>query len=142
MKVQFVVLVGLVGIGLAAWATVVRSPARPGQVQSKVQVVRVTAEPGLRFGGRVPGPLLRVRARQPVRLVLENRDILQHDLWVVQRNERAPYLEPAFPNAKTRLVEPGKREEIQFIPTRPGRYRYVCTVPGHEATMHGEFVVE
>ncbi len=105
-------------------------------------MVHVTAEPGLRFGGGVPAPTLRVRAGRPVRLVLENRDNVQHDLWVVGADERAPYLEPAFPNAKTPLVDPGQRVEIQFTPTLPGRYRYVCTVPGHEATMRGELVVE
>ncbi len=104
--------------------------------------LRVTAEPGMRFGDRVPGPVLRVRAGKPVRLVLENRDALQHDLWVVHAEDRAPYLEPAFPAAKTALLEPGHQQEIQFTPTRPGRYRYVCTVPGHDATMFGEFIVE
>jgi hypothetical protein len=65
-----------------------------------------------------------------------------HDVWVVQAQDRPPYLEPAFPGAKTRVLAPGEREEIQFTPTRPGRYRYVCTVPGHDTTMYGEFVVE
>jgi uncharacterized cupredoxin-like copper-binding protein len=119
-----------------AWR--IRPPARPAQAE----VLAVTADPGMRFSGRVPGPALRVRVGQTVRLALENRDTLVHDLWVVQVQERPPYLEPAFPGAKTRLLGPGEREEIQFTPTRPGRYRYVCTVPGHDSTMYGEFVVE
>ncbi|MDR7416221.1 MAG: plastocyanin/azurin family copper-binding protein [Armatimonadota bacterium] len=106
------------------------------------QLLVVTADVGMRFGGRVPGPTLRVRTGRPVRLVLENRDRLQHDLWVVGPRERAPYLEPAFPGAKTRVLGPGEREEIRFVADRPGRYRYVCTVPGHDVTMYGEFVVE
>ncbi len=121
-----------------AASAVVATALRPGPAGA----LRVTAEPGMRFGERVPGPVLRVRAGQRVRLVLENRDSLQHDLWVVQAGERAPYLEPAFPGAKTALLEPGQRQEIQFTPTRPGRYRYVCTVPGHDATMFGELIVE
>ncbi len=119
-----------------AWRT--RPPAQPAQAE----VLAVTADPGMRFSGRVPGPVLRVRAGATVRLVLENRDTLAHDVWVVQAQERPPYLKPAFPGAKTRLLGPGEREEIQFTPTRPGRYRYVCTVPGHDGTMYGEFVVE
>lgn len=110
--------------------------------RSPTDSLRVVAERGLRFGAPNPGPPLRVRAGRPVRLVVENRDTLQHDLWVVGAEERAPYLEPAFPGAKTRLLEPGQVEQIQFTPTRPGRYRYVCTVPGHDATMFGELVVE
>jgi len=128
-----VVVAALAGAG---WF---RSPAARPQAGG---TMRVTADPGMRFGGRVPGPPLRVRAGRPVRLVVENRDTLQHDLWVVGAEERAPYLEPAFPGAKTRLLEPGQVEQIQFTPTRPGRYRYVCTVPGHDATMFGELVVE
>ncbi len=102
----------------------------------------VTADPGMRYGGRIPGPVLKVRAGQPVRLVVENRDQLHHDLLVVGPEERAPYLEPVFPGAKTRILGPGEREEVRFVPDRPGRYRYVCTVPGHDATMYGEFLVE
>ncbi|MCS7172476.1 MAG: plastocyanin/azurin family copper-binding protein [Armatimonadetes bacterium] len=115
----------------------VRSRASVGE-----QVLVVTADPGMRFGGRIPGPLLRVRVGRPVRLMLENRDSLQHDLWVVGPRERAPYLEPVFSGARTRVLGPGEREEIRFVPDRPGRYRYVCTVPGHDATMYGEFIVE
>jgi uncharacterized cupredoxin-like copper-binding protein len=115
-----------------------RHPVGPG----RAQVVEVTAEAGMRFSGQIPGPPLRVRAGATVRLVLENRDTLAHDVWVVQAQERPPYLEPTFPGAKTRVLAPGEREEIQFTPTRPGRYRYVCTVPGHDTTMYGEFVVE
>ncbi|MDR7447049.1 MAG: cupredoxin domain-containing protein [Armatimonadota bacterium] len=121
-----------------AASAVVAMALRPGPAGP----LRVTAGPGMRFGERVPGPVLRVRAGQRVRVVLQNRDSLQHDLWVVQAGERAPYLEPAFPGAKTALLEPGQRQKIQFTPTRPGRYRYVCTVPGHDATMFGEFIVE
>lgn len=114
---------------------------RPVPPQSQ-GVLQLTADPGMRFSQHVPGPVLRVREGESVRLVLENRDTLVHDLWVVREDERAPYLEPAFPGARTRLLEAGQRDEIQFTPTRRGRYRYVCTVPGHDATMFGEFVVE
>ncbi len=113
-----------------------------GQRDAGEQVLIVTADPGMRYGGQTPGPVLKVRAGQRVRLVLENRDQLQHDLWVVGPEERAPYLDPAFPGARTRILGPGEREEIRFVPDRPGRYRYVCTVPGHDATMYGEFLVE
>lgn len=128
---------------LAAGAVAVtwrlRPAAGPG---GQAGVFLLTADPGMRFSERVPGPALRVRAGQRVRVVLANRDSLAHDLWVVGAEERAPYLEPAFPGARTRLVGPGERDEIHFTPTRPGRYRYVCTVPGHDSTMFGEFLVE
>ncbi|GBD28598.1 Auracyanin-A [bacterium HR31] len=135
LVVVAVLAVATSAVAAVAWRR--GSPPRPASAS-----LQVTAEPGMRFGDRVPGPVLRVKAGRPVRLVLQNRDALQHDLWVVQAGERAPYLEPAFPGAKTALLEPGQRQEIQFTPTRPGRYRYVCTVPGHDATMFGELIVE
>ncbi|MCS7236242.1 MAG: plastocyanin/azurin family copper-binding protein [Armatimonadota bacterium] len=131
-----VVVVAASAVAALSWR---RAPPSPREAHGAFYV---TADPGMRFGGRVPGPPLRARVGQPVEVVLENRDTVAHDLWVVAADERAPYLEPAFPGARTRLLGPGEREEIQFTPTRPGRYRYVCTVPGHDGAMFGEFVVE
>jgi uncharacterized cupredoxin-like copper-binding protein len=142
MKRTSVLLLAAAVVVLAATAVAAVSWRRSPVPRPEGGVLRVTAEPGMRFGDRVPGPTLRVRAGQPVRLVLENRDSLQHDLWVVGADERAPYLEPAFPGARTRLLGPGEQQEVQFTPTRPGRYRYVCTVPGHDGSMFGELVVE
>jgi uncharacterized cupredoxin-like copper-binding protein len=109
----------------------------------RVQQLEVHAEPGLQFRvkGQSPGPL-RVAAGREVRWVVVNRDTVQHDLWVVGASDRSPYLSPAFPQARTPLLDPGARYELRFVPTSPGRYRYVCTVPGHDASMHGELVVE
>lgn len=109
----------------------------------RVQQVEVHAEPGLKFSvkGQSRGPV-RVAAGREVRLVLVNRDSLQHDLWVVRSEDRYPYLSPAFPQARTPMLDPGARYELRFVPTAPGRYRFVCTVPGHDASMQGELVVE
>lgn len=85
---------------------------------------------------------MRVRAGREVRLVLMNRDTVQHDLWVVRFGDRSPYLSPAFRGARTPLVDPGRRYEVRLVPEAPGRYRLVCTVPGHDATMQAELVVE
>ncbi len=134
-------LAGAVVLAAAAAAAGVVWRPRPVGRPSEA-VLQVTADPGMRFSNQVPGPVLRARAGQPVRVVLENRDSLVHDLWVVSADDRPPYLDPAFPGARSQLLEPGQRQEIRFTPTRPGRYRYVCTVPGHDVTMFGEFVVE
>ncbi len=106
--------------------------------------LEVRAEPGLRFtvGGRFPPPPLRVRVGQEVRIVVVNRDTIQHDLWVVKADDRFPYLFPAFPGARTPLLDPKGQYELRFVPNAPGRYLYVCTVPGHDASMRGELVVE
>lgn len=118
--------------------------APSGAGAQRTERIEIHALPGLRFGlrGQSPPPLLRVRAGREVRLVLVNRDQVGHDLWVVGVNERPPYLSPAFPGARTPVVEPGGRFEVRFVPKTAGRYRYVCTVPGHEAVMHGYLLVE
>jgi uncharacterized cupredoxin-like copper-binding protein len=74
--------------------------------------------------------------------VVVNRDSIRHDLWVVRSDDRPPYLSVAFPEARTPILDPGGRHEVRFVPKSPGRYRYVCTVPGHDASMHGELIVE
>lgn len=112
-------------------------PASPSRVE-------IWAEPGLRFtvAGRFPPPALRVQVGREVRIVVVNRDAAQHDLWVVRVDDRFPYLSPAFPGARTPLLDPGGRYELRFVPNAPGRYHYVCTVPGHDTAMRGELVVE
>lgn len=43
----------------------------------------------------------------------------------------------------TTMVGPGSSQTIYFVaPTEPGRYTYVCTVPGHFYVMQGILNVE
>ena len=41
--------------------------------------------------------------------------------------------------AQTGLLKPGESEEITFTGPLVGTYPFVCTFPGHSATMFGEF---
>lgn len=44
--------------------------------------------------------------------------------------------------AFTKVAQPGQTVEITFrAPDRPGRYRYICTFPGHYTLMQGTMVV-
>lgn len=44
--------------------------------------------------------------------------------------------------AYTKVAQPGETVEVTFkAPTTPGRYRYVCTFPGHFSMMQGTMVV-
>ena len=40
----------------------------------------------------------------------------------------------------TRLLDPGETQEIRFT-LEAGTYQFVCTFPGHNLTMSGDFVV-
>ena len=40
------------------------------------------------------------------------------------------------------MVQPGERGELRFTaPSRPGRYPFVCTYPGHWRMMNGVMTV-
>ena len=43
--------------------------------------------------------------------------------------------------AHTRLLGPGATGEVRFMAPKPGRYQFVCTFPGHNLTMFGDFIV-
>jgi uncharacterized cupredoxin-like copper-binding protein len=74
---------------------------------------------------------IRVKAGQPVRLVLENKGVIEHDLVLDKLG------------VKTSPIQPGKTAEVTFTPKAKGRYPIVCSVPGHkEAGMTGTLVVE
>jgi len=43
--------------------------------------------------------------------------------------------------AHTSLVGPGETGEMRFPAPKPGIYQFVCTFPGHNSTMFGDFIV-
>ena len=43
--------------------------------------------------------------------------------------------------AQIGLLEPGEGAEIRFVAPAVGRYQFVCTFPGHNITMFGDFNV-
>jgi len=100
-----------------------------------------------------------VEAGAPVRLVLDNADILTHNLVVVASDAvesigRAAQLlqlgdsrRPFVPNAPqvigaTDPVPPRGRAEVRFTaPQKPGQYAYICTIRGRWTRMVGTLVV-
>ncbi len=51
--------------------------------------------------------------------------------WVPQKDDRVI--------AYTKQIDPGKTGEVQFTAPAAGTYQFVCTFPGHNITMFGEF---
>lgn len=122
-------------------------------------VLRVQAVPNqMLFAPRE----LRVRAGQKVRLVLDNPDLMQHNLVLVDRGaeqeigeladklaadpkgmERAYVPDSPKVLHATPLVEPNGKAELVFdAPKIPGRYPYLCTFPGHWRVMRGVLIVD
>ncbi len=44
--------------------------------------------------------------------------------------------------AHTKLIGGGETTDVTFKAPAKGTYDYICSFPGHAATMHGKFIVE
>ena len=106
---------------------------------------------------RYDRPEIVVQAGKPFELVLENTDIMPHNLLVTtpgkmmevaQTAERMATSPDAFakgfvPDSKeilhtTKLLQSGETERLVIVaPSQAGDYPYVCTFPGHWRTMAG-----
>jgi uncharacterized cupredoxin-like copper-binding protein/lysophospholipase L1-like esterase len=102
-----------------------------------------------------------VKTGQPVKLVVSNPDLMQHNLLIVQPgaleevgtaanemakdpNGVAKHFIPASNRIlhATKLLEPNTGQVLRFnAPKEPGVYPYVCTFPGHWVIMNGKMVV-
>ncbi len=98
-----------------------------------------------------------VQAGEPVELVLENVDFMQHNLVIVQAGAKdkvgaAADKLAADPNGAeqqyiprmgevlyaTALIDPQQKATLKFIaPNEPGEYPFICTFPGHWRIMQG-----
>lgn len=129
------------------------------QLRAKLgTALRVLAVPGkLEFSPRE----LHVKARSKVRLVFENPDLMIHNLVIVapgteeevglladqlatQPDALAKEYVPASDQVlhATPLVQPRRSAELIFdAPSKPGRYPFICTFPGHWRLMRGVLVV-
>ncbi len=118
----------------------------------------VRAAPGLQFSPKE----LRAKAGSKVRLIFENPDLMTHNFVLVDDGAgdevgaladrmasdpdgMAKGYVPQSPKIllSTPLVNPRAKHEVVFVvPTKPGRYPYLCTFPGHWRLMRGVLLVE
>lgn len=122
------------------------------------RAIRIEAAPGLSFA---PAEL-RARAGERLRLTFANPDSMPHN-WVLadlgkaevvavaagklaeSPDAYARHYAPEIPDilCHSRVLLPGGETTLWFqAPARPGRYTYLCTIPGHAQVMRGELVVE
>lgn len=112
--------------------------------------------PGLKFDIEE----ITVKAGSKIKMEFKNPDDMLHN-WVLVNPETADKVaqdaiqlglegqdkgyvpESADVLFHTKLLGPGEQDVIYFeAPTKPGRYIYVCTFPGHAASMRGVLIVE
>lgn len=102
-----------------------------------------------------------VEVRKPVEVILENRDIMPHNMVITvpgAREEIGKMAEKmtADPDSQgrhyvpaselvlqaTRMLSPTQQQKLSFVaPSAPGFYPYFCTFPGHWMRMYGTMVV-
>jgi azurin len=133
-----------------------RQTSMPAEWNGRVDAtITIGTEPGMRFDVTQ----FRVKAGSRVRLDFNNQDDMLHNLLVVRpgREEQVAraaldlgleglqreYVPPSDDVLfHTGLLQPGTSETIYFVaPETPGDYPYLCTFPGHAATMRGTMTV-
>lgn len=134
-----------VGAGVACVlvaALGLRAAIAPGAAPADEETVTVTIQ-GRQF---VPDRTL-LRLGRPTRLIFKNRDselhaVVPFGLFSGQSLNVAGNGAPEFgPDGLKRvIVPPDGTAEIYFTPAKPGEYRYLCDMPGHE--MKATIVVE
>ncbi len=98
-----------------------------------------------------------VEAGKPVQIVLENSDIMPHNIVITTPGAYAKVgiaaelmasdpdgvarqFVPEMPEVlhASKMLQPGQIERLNIVaPTQPGEYPYVCTYPGHWRRMYG-----
>jgi uncharacterized protein len=105
---------------------------------------------------------LRVEAGQTVRVIFTNTDHMEHNVLFIRPGTiervgqladqmmmtpegRQQHYVPDTPDvlAYTPVLGPSEKFELVFtVPSEPGEYTYVCTIPGHWRIMQGTLIVE
>ncbi|MDR8390197.1 ThuA domain-containing protein [Aliifodinibius sp. S!AR15-10] len=105
---------------------------------------------------------LRAKAGQTIRVTFNNTGNMEHNLLFITPGSlqeigtmadkmttssqgRDQNYVPDSPDvvASTAIIQPGESAELVFeVPSEPGEYRFVCTIPGHWRSMQGTLIVE
>lgn len=98
-----------------------------------------------------------VEAGKPVQIVLDNTDIMPHNVVITTPGAYAKvgiaaelmastpdgvakHFVPSMPEVlhASKMLQPGQVERLNIVaPQQPGEYTYVCTFPGHWRRMYG-----
>jgi azurin len=126
-----------------------------------VKVIRLTGDDTMRFNittiEAAPGEAIRVElrniGRMPKQSMAHNFVLFQpmadaelNALGIAASMAPPLYLPKDMSKVlahSTKILGPGESETIDFTaPTEPGEYPYLCTFPGHFATMRGKLIVK
>lgn len=91
-----------------------------------------------------PGPTLKVKVGEVVKITLINLGKIPHALAIVSElKENAPVLFNAEIGNPARPIPPKGSGSVVFKADKTGTYYYICPVPGHaQLGMWGKLVIE
>jgi azurin len=132
-----------------------KSPKRITIMPKTWTKVEQTINIGTKSGMRFDVAEITVKAGSNIKLVFNNPDDMMHNLLIVKPNSPDQVAEAAInlglqgsamgyiPNSDqvlfhTNLLGPNDSDTIYFTaPSTPGNYGFICTFPGHGASMRG-----
>jgi plastocyanin len=95
---------------------------------STVQMQKVTVE-GSEFA--FTPSTITAKKGQALKITFKNTGAFPHNLTISDLN------------VKTKTIQPGEQDAVQFTPDKTGQFSFVCTVPGHaDKGMKGILTVE
>jgi uncharacterized cupredoxin-like copper-binding protein len=93
------------------------------------------------LGSRAATTTVTVRASE-FKFVLSKRRAPKGTVFFKVTNKGKAAHDFKINGKKTRLLQPGKSTTLKVIFSKAGKFRYLCTVPGHAAAgMKGTFTV-
>lgn len=121
------------------------------EFEIRVEETEIEVAPGFTakvwaFNGQVPGPLLRVREGDEVKVKFVNLSTMDHTIHWHGMHQQGTWQSDGVPNVTQKPVPPGGSFTYHFIATRTGTLWYHChvNVAEHVAIrgMWGPFVVD
>ena len=115
----------------------------PGPARVPLLGDGATATPVWAYGGRVPGPEIRLRQGAPLRIAVENR--LGQDTTVHWHGLRLPNAMDGVPYVTQAPIPPGGQFVYEFAPPDAGTFWYHPHVRGSEQQgrgLYGALIVE
>jgi azurin len=135
--------------------------AEPVSVENGVKMIHLTGNDMMKFNlatiEATPGEALRVElkniGKMPKQAMAHNFILLQpmpdtelNAIGIAASMAAPKYLPKDMSKViahTTKMLGPGESETIDFkAPDAPGEYPYICTFPGHFATMRGKLIVK
>lgn len=125
--------------------------SRLHEFELRVEETEIEVAPGFRtkvwaFNGQVPGPLLRVREGDEVKVKFSNLTTMDHTIHWHGMHQQGSWQSDGVPGVSQQPVPPGGSFVYHFIATRPGTLWYHChvNVAEHIAIrgMWGPFIVD